>query len=524
MKARFNRTLFIALIVVVCQLFPASRTAENALPVSKLITVENLQRHVEYWASPELEGRKAGTAGYKKAANYASGLFKEIGLQPGWRDSEGNPTYLQPVPFVRFWLGSYNYMSIRRGGRVIELAPDQSSYQIFYPGIGFLKLPAAPPVFVGFGVYEPELGWDDFKGIDLWGKIVLMLARFPTRPVPELMIPDEVFKKYSGTAEGDLRRFSAVYERRPAVVIVVPDTFMVENWRALLAQRKKFNFNSVEPYERWTPGDTDIPVLAGHRSLIEKIFDLKAFDPIALSGNYQPGVLTDVQISLYMEPHKEYFPCFNVIGTVPGTDPALAGEHITVGAHLDHLGMDGGALYPGANDDASGCAAVIEAARAVAANPLPRPVDFILYTAKEANHIGSMHFLKHSPAGLEKIALNINLEQVGSRNREVRGIWAVGNRQLEEALIAAAERAGGPEVRFADIESRLEDIQETDTLSFYLNGTPAVILSSGGFPERHTPRDTAGLIDYGHLRRVSVLLYAFIRELGNQSEPIICRR
>jgi hypothetical protein len=524
MKTKFSRTLYVLLVVVAFECFPASRTTENPLPGSDLITIENLQRHVEYWASPGLEGRKAGTAGYRKAADYAAGLLEKAGLQPGWRDADGNPTYLQPVPFVRFWLGSYNCMSIRRGGRVIDLAPDQNSFQIFNPGSGVMRLPEDRPVFVGFGVHEPELGWDDFKGTDLCGKIVLMMARFPTRPAPGLMIPDGVFNKYSGTAEGDLRRFSAVYERHPAVVIVVPDTFMVENWRALLAQRKQFNFSSVEPYERWTRGDLDIPVLAGHRSLIEKIFDLKAFDPIALSGNYQPGILADVQISLSLEPHKEYFPCYNVIGTVPGTDPALKGEHITVGAHLDHLGTDGGTVYPGANDDASGCAAVIEAARAVAANPLPRPVDFVLYTAKEANHIGSMHFLKHPPVGLEKVALNINVEQVGSRNRDIRGIGAVGNKHLEAALAAAARRAGGPEVRFADIESRLEDIQESDTLSFYLSGTPAVILGSGGFPERHTPQDTAGLTDYEHLRNVTVLLLAYIRELGNQSEPLICRR
>lgn len=524
MKARFSLIQGILFIFTAGLLLHALPKASQTPAGSDLIRIENLQKHIEYWASPGLEGRKAGTAGYKKAAEYAARLFEEAGLQPGWKDSDGNSSYLQPVPFVRFWLGSNNYMSIRRGARVIELAPEQNSFQIFYPGSGILRLPAAQPVFVGFGVHEPELGWDDFKGIDLWGKIVLMMAKFPTRPVPGLMIPDEVCKKYSGNAEGDLRRFAAVYERRPSVVIIVPDTFMVENWRALFAQRKQLNFSNVESYERWTPGDSDIPVLAGHRSLIEKIFDLKAFDPIALSGKYQPRVLTDVQISLSLEPHKEYFPCYNVVGIVPGTDLAFEGKYITVGAHLDHLGMDGDTVYPGANDDASGCAAVLEAARAVAANPIPRPVIFVLYTAEEANHIGSMHFLKHPPVPLEKIVLNINLEQVGSKNREVRGVWAIGDKHLEPALLAANEKAGGLDLRFDDIESQLPTVQESDTLSFYLSGTPAVILGSSGFPERHTPRDTVDLIDFEHLRNVSVLLYAYITELGNQSDPLIRRR
>jgi len=483
-----------------------------------------LQKHIEYWVSPGLEGRKAGTAGYKKAADYAARQLAEAGIQPGWKDAEGHSSYLQPVPFVRFWLGSNNYMTVRRGGRVAELAPEQNSFQIFYPGIGILRLPADQPVLVGFGVHEPELGWDDFKGLDLWGKIVLMMARFPERPVSGLKIPDEVFRKYTRSAEGDLRRFAAVYERHPAAVVVVPDTYMVENWRALLAQRRKFDFNSVEPYERWTPGESDIPVLAGHRNLIEKIFDLKIFDPIALSGEYRPQVLKDVQIGLSLEPYKEYFPCHNVIGLVPGTDPALEEEYITVGAHLDHLGMDGGTVYPGANDDASGCAAVLEAARAVAAQPLRRPVVFVLYTAEEANHIGSMHFLKHPPVPLDKIVLNINLDQAGSKNREVRGVWAVGNKQLEPPLLSAHKRAEGIELRFDDIESQLPAIQESDAFSFYLNGTPAVTFSSGGFPERHTPGDTPDLIDYDHLRNVTLLLHAYIMELGNQPEPRIHSR
>jgi hypothetical protein len=127
--------------------------------------------------------------------------------------------------------------------------------------------------------------------------------------------------------------------------------------------------------------------------------------------------------------------------------------------------------------------------------------------------------LKHPPVRLDQIALNINLEQAGAKNRGVKGIWAIGNRFLEPALVAAQKKAGGVELRFDDLESQLPAVQESDTLSFYLNGTPAVLLGCGGFPERHTPQDTPELIDYDHLYTLSLLLYFYIAELGNQIGP-----
>ena len=283
-----------------------------------------------------------------------------------------------------------------------------------------------------------------------------------------------------------------------------------------MAQRKRFNLIAAEDYGPSVPSESPLPIIMAHKDLVDRLFKDRDFNPISQQGKYRTFVMDDIELGLTIDATKEIFNCYNVIAVVPGTDLDLSDEYITVGAHLDHLGREGDVIYYGANDDVSGCVLILEVAEAVAQNPLRHPVMFVLYTAEEAGHIGSLHFLAHPPVPMAEILLNINLEQIGARTRNISGIWGIGPTSQKEPLFAARKKVEGIDLQFDTTDSQIPTIKGTDTMSFYLKEVPAIILGSGGFPEHHTSKDTVDLIDYDHLYKATLLVHAYITELGNR--------
>jgi Zn-dependent M28 family amino/carboxypeptidase len=199
------------------------------------------------------------------------------------------------------------------------------------------------------------------------------------------------------------------------------------------------------------------------------------------------------------------------VALLNGTDSSCRDEYISLTAHLDHLGKQGDVIFQGANDDASGCAVVLEIAEALAAYPCRRSVIFILFTAEEVGHYGSLHFLTHPPVPLDQILLNINLEQIGAKTRMIDGVWAIGPPVFKPSFLSLHKYNLGIELRWDDVESQIHTIQGSDTWSFYLKSVPAVLLGSGGFPEHHTPEDNLDVIDFEHLFKAAKLVHNFIK-------------
>ena len=264
------------------------------------------------------------------------------------------------------------------------------------------------------------------------------------------------------------------------------------------------------------PSESALPVILVHPNLAQNLFTGQSYDPVINKGNYHSYVLDQTEIHVTIDCKKEYIDCYNVIAFIPGTDSVLKEEYITVGAHLDHLGKIGAQVYNGANDDASGCVIILEAAKAVALHPPKRSVLFILYTSEEQHLIGSRHFLDNPPVPIEQIALNINIEQIGSKNRDFPGIWAIGTPQFKESFYKAGNSFIETDFKFDPIEKYKDALDgNVDLWSYYQKEIPAIMLSSGGFSEHHTPEDKIDLIDFEHLLVASNFLYSFICELGN---------
>lgn len=241
------------------------------------------------------------------------------------------------------------------------------------------------------------------------------------------------------------------------------------------------------------------------------------------SAGIEPGWTGLEETAVFFQSVREgKIDCVNVIARLPGSDPRLQNEYITLGAHLDHIGKNWlGRQYPGANDNASGCAAVLEAARVLAANPPKRTIIFVLFTAEEFGHIGSQHFVKNPPVPLDRVLMNVNLDQIGSYHRDYPGIFAFGPPSQRSTFESAGRSVFGTWVLLENIQDHLPAVRESDTWSFLQAKQPAMIVSSGGFPEHHTSKDSVALIDFDHLTSATSAIISYVRELAGADDTIL---
>jgi hypothetical protein len=474
-------------------------------------------------ASDATEGRFTGSPGYRKAAQYAANIFREAGLNPGYTNEKGEKSYFQPVPFIRYNYDPASSITILKNGKNKTFCHSAGNFIILNPGIQNENIPMASPAFIGYGINEPELGWDDYTGVDVKGRWVIVLNGIPAADSMNPSFPDTLRKRYTDWKIRDSLKLHALTEHKAAGVILLPDKYATDNWESTALQNYMYNYihYAEADINRKVSNEPVMPLVLLKAELAQLLLSRQSYDPMSHKGSYHSYILDNTEMYIAIDCKKESVNCYNVVAVSPGTDSVLRKEYMTVGAHLDHLGKIGDHVYNGANDDASGCVIILEAAKALALNPPKRSVLCVLYTAEELSLIGSMHFVKNPPVPIGQISLNINIEQIGSKNRDYKGVWAIGSPQFKESFFKAGNSFVEADFKFDPIESYLEALRgHVDLWSYYQKNIPAIMLSSGGFKDHHTPQDKIDLIDFDHLQFAAKLLYSFIIELGNE-QPLI---
>ena len=452
---------------------PAGATAPDAGGPAQ----GRIEADVRALADDAMEGREAGTPGYDRAAEYVAGRMRAIGLQPAGDAG----SWFQQVPLlqaVREREGA-RLAVLRPGGRTVELRfQDQ-----FLPWPSFDAPQAgveAPAVFVGFGVHAPELDYDDFAGLDLKGKVAVLFNGAPSR------FDHDQQAFYSASRE----KLRALAERG-AVGAVFVNTAQEEArtpWARLAAGWQK-------PAMRLRGGDggpldtypalrvvANVPATAadllfdGSGRFAAQLFDDALQD--RLEGFALPS-----RLSLAARTTLSQVQSRNVAGRIPGTDPALAAEHVAYTAHLDHVGVgvpvDGDKVYNGAIDNALGVAIMLEAARELAqAEPAPkRSLVFVAVTAEEKGLLGAQWFATH-PSVDGPLVANINLDMpvLLAPSKDVVPI-GVEHSTLKAVLDRAAKETG---VDLSPDPFPEEVIfVRSDQFPFIREGIPAVYLIGG---------------------------------------------
>ncbi len=386
----------------------AVKLSGPAFAALETITPDHIRWHVRYLSHDLLEGRGTGQRGGEIAAEYIATQFAEYGLKP----AGDHGTYMQRVPLVGITtLPETQFSLVPRQGEAMNLRPLDE-----YVAYDHTQQPQsdvdADIVFVGHGIEAPEYNWDDYKGQDVRGKVLLMLVNEPSSDDPK------IFKGKALTYYG---RWTYKYEeaaRKGAVgVILVHQTQMASYpWEVVRNSNSgEKSFLKVEGPALKVASWVQLDV--AKRLASASGMDLDKMIQEAQSRNFHP-VNLHARLRAHIVSKVRHFESTNVVAILPGADRKLADEAVLYTAHYDHFGirpdMPGDNIFNGANDNATGCGILIELARAfgTAAQRPRRSILFAAVTAEEQGLLGSEYLGKHPPIAAGKITLDLNYDNV----------------------------------------------------------------------------------------------------------------
>lgn len=418
-----NRALFVLSILLVfgCIFSMSDRARaqkKTAAPAAKMlppqpvfpeIDKEKIRAHVKFLASDLLEGRGTGQRGGDIVAEYIATQFALYGLKP----AGDKATYFQDVPMVGVkTLPEATFKFLEDSGKSFE-AKNLTDFVTNNESQTEVADLDAPIVFVGYGIKAPEYGWDDYKNVDLHGKVALLFVNEPSSDDPAF---------FKGKALTYYGRWTYKFEetaRRGAVatLIIHRSDLASYGWEVVRnswgTERSYLKLDGTPKLQAASWIQLDVARrLVGLVGLdLDKMFQraqMKDFKPLQLP----------IRLKAHVASQLRPFVSRNVLAMLPGTDAVLGKEAVMYTAHYDHLGIDpnlpGDNIYNGAVDNASGCGILLELARAWAGMPMPAPrsILFASVTAEEQGLLGSEYLGKHSPVPPGKILVDLNFDAV----------------------------------------------------------------------------------------------------------------
>jgi Zn-dependent M28 family amino/carboxypeptidase len=441
-----------------------------------------LLEHTRVLSSDAFEGRGPGTAGETAAVNYVTEQFKAMGLQPGNPDG----SYLQKVPMV----GVTSVPKVSFSGCAAKLKLDAPIDYVAFSNVAKpqVEVKNSDLVFVGYGVVAPEYGWDDYKGVDVRGKTLVMLINDPQVPDPKHpgQLDDSKFKGKAMTYYGRWTyKYEIAAQKGAAGAIIIHETIPAAYpWIVVVNSNSHENF-TIDSGEGKS---ADVPVRSWIRldhaqALMHDCGqDLAKLKQAAIRPDFRPVALK-AKVSFKLEQTVRRIESHNVAAKVEGSDPESKDEWLLYSAHWDHLGRRGNDIYHGAIDNASGTAALLELARAYqdaakAGHPPKRSILFLATTAEEGGLLGSAYYAANPLYPLSKTVADINIDGINAYGRTRDAVIVGAGHTDIEAIATDVARAQGRVIR---PESKPENggYFRADHFEFVKAGVPSLYLWSG---------------------------------------------
>jgi len=517
------KRIYIAVImgmVLCCSQSVFGQEAESSPAES--ITEAEMRDHIFFLASDYLGGRVGPSAEYEIAAQYVATQFASGGVEAMVSEEGGMNGYFQEVPFEKVTFGEEaRWILSSKAGK------KEFAHKVDYKIIEGRTMPeeAMNIVFAGYGINEPDHDWNDYEGLDINGKMVLVMAGAPEKK-GKAILPDSLHQVYSSMMGLQMKVFPLL-EQGPAAIIVLLDKQM----SAMMPFAMIPSNLSGEMYRYLGPNEDEgmrIPMIYLVKDEVTRsIFEGQKYDPVNIEEDgikkYQTYELEDISIETEFEVlDRSEVSLKNVVGIVKGTDPELSGQFITVGAHLDHVAYPTGEVANGADDDASGSAGVMEIAEAVAMNPPRRSVVFITYTAEEMGLNGSHYFVNAGPLAIGDIKFNVNLDMIGRtapENKETRSHYVIADSKFKGTLEPFIREINDESIQYPliyDFDHRHSG--SSDHASYHDQDIPAFFFFSGEHEDLHRPGDDADKIEYDKAVKISRLAYLITMKLANMDE------
>ncbi len=436
------------------------------------ISAERIKAAVAHLASDKLEGREPGTNGEVLTTEYLSDEFEKAGLKP---IGEGN-SYFQPVPLVRVITSPKSTLQAVKAGTTLDIPCDEGFAGVSQTQSGDEAFDAEA-IFVGHGITAPEFEWDDYQGVDVKGKIVILFTNEPPSTDPQF---------FGSAALTYFGRWTYKFEeaaRRGAKACFIIHTNETAGYpysvvrRLESAQLKREPNQPALAFAGWlsrAAGDKLLGLSGRNVEDALKEADKKGFKPYSLGVNLKGHLPTRV----------ENFVSHNVVGLVEGSDATLKSEAIVFTAHWDHLGVGkpvlGDAIYNGAADNATGCGLLLELARAWSAqSPKPkRSAVFLAVTAEEKGLLGSKHYTQNPLVPLSKSALNLNTDMILPLGVPQSVVVTGADRTSIWPTVKAAAEKNHLEIE-TDQRAHLGIFYRSDHFSMARAGVPAFSIGSG---------------------------------------------
>lgn len=500
----------------------------------------DLRADISFLASDALQGRLSLQPGDDAAAQWIASEFAKTGLEPAAMDSHGKPSYLQAVPVIEYrpdvqatqlTLHRQGHDTVWRSPEIFGVFPDDIDAN-------------GPVVFAGYGITAPELGYDDYAGLDVKGKVVVVFDHEPQETDPTSI--------FNGTGN---TRYAAWYvkvlnaqEHGAVAVLLAPEPShnhpSAQEIRARIGHQVEHAANPI-PAQALTDGPLHIPNIVISADLENQLLAASERPPLALQQaidgalHNQSTALPDTSVSLHLRNRsRRAAVAWNVVGLVKGSDPRLAFETVIISAHHDHDGESDGKVWHGADDNASGAAGAVTLARAFAASPTKpkRSILFAVFAAEERGLLGSYYLAAHPLRPLETTRAMINFDMIGrdeAPSPQTDGLidvpadtsnrlnligagyspdyWRTVDQQNKQVGLVLDDRF--------EHESALNVFFRSDQFPFVLHNVPSLWWFTGFHPDYHHPGDTADKIDYSKMIRILKLAYLSAWQFADEVKP-----
>ena len=470
---------------------------------SKEITAAELAKHVKFFASDQLQGRKSGSKGAEAAAQYIAKEFESYGLKP----VAPNGSFFQSFEFVSgVKLGDANSLAFEISGKALPAELDRD----FRPlGFSSNESFAGSIVFVGYGISDTVKKYDEYAGVDVKGKAVLVMRNAP---------PNDSTRDFGSGAS--LRyKASKARELGARVLLVVTGPEDSDTDDLIKLTYDNATGNAGLPAINITRKTADLLLAAAGKNIkdLQKLInETKAPRSVDL-----PSIFVRLKTDLkeIRETTK------NVVGFLEGNDPNLKDQMIIVGAHYDHLGMGGegsGSLKPdttaihyGADDNASGSAGLLELAQAFAGmkSSLKRSMLFISFSGEELGLLGSAYYVNHPLLPLDRAVVMINMDMIGRLNNRALIVYGIGTSPGFEDLVKRHNRDSAFVLKL-----NKDGYGPSDHASFYGKQIPVFHFFTDIHPDYHRPSDTYDKINYPGEEQVVRYVEGIAEELDQAAD------
>lgn len=472
----------------------------SSCSVNRMVTIPELKDHIGYLASDELKGRMTASEGDSLAAEYIRAELAKCGFVPV--SGDGFQRFKITTNLVE---GPGNHMSVDG----VDLIPGQQFMALSFSSNSELE---AEVIFAGYGfnINEDSLKWNDYQGIDVEGKWVMVF-----RSEPDVDKAGSPFIPYAT----DRAKALTARDMGAAGILLISGE----------------SFDPQDSFESLNPEDMagEIPVIRIKRTTVAMILSKKGAQPADLekSLNTKRGPAsfgTGVTVKAGTDILRETGTTRNVVMMLPGEDEALKNEYVILGAHFDHLGMGGKgsssmrpdtiAVHHGADDNASGVGLMLELAEefAMTGGSHPRSIVCIAFTGEEKGLLGSKYFVDNPEIDLAKVNAMINLDMVGRLQKtKIVQISGVGTADDFKDMITSLNDSSA--IRLALSEA---GYGPSDHSSFYVKNIPVLFFTTGPHLDYHTPADIADSINYEGMTKIAPLVFGLASRLASSPERL----